>query len=193
MGVPRRQREIRASCGRTIGRPMAATLVGLWLAILTVAALAASDQVSGGPAGAGYASGNHPLTEAIIAGDVALVKKLLGEGLDPNKSYDFEHPRWNMGEKTKKHLSPTAGMFGRLEILKLIHGHPKFKSSMYVNTEALCMAIAHRHSGAALFLIAKGAVVNPPGGCLGYWTPLARAKDMALDEVVAALLKAGAR
>ncbi len=196
MREPRHRREIRAFHQGHCSRPKACARATRWLAILLAVSVPVAFvpmQVSAAAGTTASATGNHPVTEAIIAGDTALVKTLLDEGLDPNKPYNFKHPRWNMGETTTKLPTTTAGMFGRVEILKLLHGHPKFRNSRADNTWTLCMAIAHRNTGAALFALGKGVYVNPRGGCLNYWTPLSRARDMALDEVVEALLRAGAK
>ena len=174
-----------------------------FLLLLTVLVAAGCVQQSGGPVVTASASasasaaapeaGNHAITEAIMAGDTAGVKALLDGGLNPNKAYDFKHPRWNMGKTTTKIPSTSVAMFGRLDILKLLFGHPKFRNSKVVSTHVLCQGVAHRHPEVVLFALKKGALVNPPGGCLDYWTPLQRARELALDDVAVALKKAGAR
>lgn len=135
---------------------------------------------------------NYPVVEAIIANDTAAVTKFLADGLDPNRDYEFEHPRWNDGKPTKMWLPMVAGMFGRLDILKGLYAHPQFKTTKEKNTYPLCMTISHRHPEVALFLLTKDVYVDPPGGCSGWFSPMARAKEQELDDVVAALRKAGA-
>ena len=134
---------------------------------------------------------NHPVVEAILANDFAAVQKQLADGLDPNAEYAFEHPRWNNGKPTKMWLPMVAAMFGRLDALQAIYANPKFRTSKEKNTYPLCMALSHRHPEVALFLIAKDVYADPPGGCFGWFSPMARAKEQELDEVVAALRKAG--
>ena len=159
--------------------------------VLAFAAGQATAQSSALAADAELVSGNHPVIEAIIAGDTAAVRVLLDKGLEPNGKYEFQHPRWNDGKPTKMSLPLAAGMFGRLDIAKMVYNHRGFRGSKIGNTEVLCMSISHRHPDLALYAIEKDAYANSPGGCFGWFTPLSRAKELEMDEVVSALKKSG--
>ncbi len=137
--------------------------------------------------------GNHAVTEAIIAGDVAAVKRLIESGLDVNRAYAFEHPRWSDGNATKLYPVQVAGMFGRMEILSYLYAGSRLDRSFSGYDYSLCFSISWRNPEASLFLLDHGVPADPTGGCGGLYRPIEMAKKYGMSEVVAALKRRGAK
>jgi len=138
-------------------------------------------------------SENSDISLAIIANDIPTVEKLLKAGLDPMKPTRFEHPRWFQGKPTDFQPIMAASLFGRTEILKLFYTAGKVDKINPVTFFILCTTLIWGNEPAALYLIEQGAMVNPPGGCVGRGGPLDLATFNNLPAVVASLTKAGAR
>jgi hypothetical protein len=160
-------------------------------------------QVTGGGAPApGSRSVDELLRDAVGANDLPEVKALLIRGADPNYQ-----PTSGDSLATLYHYEPTwniAAKYGYEDVLVALMeagGNPDLQErdetdeDGYTSNTALYTAVSRGMVSVALILLRYGADPNLVGSGLGYIstvTPLMRACENQSEELVVALLKAGA-